>query len=133
MKNILTYGTFDLFHNGHVQLLKRAKSLGGKLFVGVSSDLFNYAKGKESYFNEIERIEILKSCKYVDYVFLEKSWDQKVQDISKYDIDHFVMGDDWIGEFDHLKNFCKVSYFKRTPGISTSKIKNELHTLEIVA
>lgn len=125
-KRILTYGTYDFLHIGHINILKRAKSLGDYLLVGLSTDEFNMAKKKSSHSSFSERKEILESIKYVDEVFAEKSWDQKIRDVQKYNIDIFIMGDDWSGEFDFLMEFCQVLYLPRTKGVSTSIIKNNL-------
>jgi glycerol-3-phosphate cytidylyltransferase len=127
---VITYGTFDLFHIGHVRLLKRLSSLGDKLVVGVSTDEFNYEKGKKSFFSYEERREILLSCKYVSDVFPENCWDQKPIDIKRYDAKIFAMGDDWSGKFDELMNFCEVVYLPRTEDISTTDIKKSLSTLK---
>lgn len=129
MIRVITYGTFDLFHVGHVRLLKRLKELGTELYVGLSSDEFNLIKGKKSFFSFDERYEILSSCKYVDYVFKEDDWGQKDNDIIKYEIDIFAIGDDWKGEFDFLKNKCEVIYLSRTEDISTTKIKETLSAI----
>ena len=129
MKVVLTYGTFDLFHVGHVRLLKRLSELGTKLIVGVSSDEFNQSKGKESFFSYEQRAEILKSCKYVDEVFPENNWGQKESDILKYGAGVFAMGDDWAGKFDELKEFCEVVYLPRTKEISTTEIKEALSNI----
>lgn len=126
MKVILTYGTFDLFHVGHVRLLERVKSFGDILIVGVSTDEFNKEKGKQSFFSFEERVEILESCQYVDKVIPENGWEQKYYDINQFDVDVFVMGDDWAGEFDYLKEICEVRYIPRTVEISTTKIKKKL-------
>ena len=127
MKKIITYGTFDLLHYGHVRLLKRARELGDYLIVGLSTDEFNqFQKHKESYNTYSERKYILEAIRYVDQVIPEKDWEQKISDIQKYDIDTFVMGNDWKGKFDFLKPYCKVVYLPRTPGISTTKIKDDL-------
>lgn len=126
MKRVITYGTFDLLHWGHINLLKRAKELGDYLIVCVSTDEFNLLKHKESYHSYEERKLILEAIKYVDEVIPEQNWEQKISDIKKYNIDIFVMGNDWEGKFDFLKNECEVIYLERTPGISTTKIKNEL-------
>ena len=126
MIKVITYGTFDLFHVGHLNILKRAKELGDYLIVGVSSDEFNSKKGKKAYNNETDRVEIVKSLKYVDEVILENSWDQKIKDIIDNNVDVFVMGHDWEGKFDYLKEYCKVVYLPRTEGISTTKIKTDL-------
>ncbi|MGL5123782.1 MAG: glycerol-3-phosphate cytidylyltransferase [Fusobacteriaceae bacterium] len=126
MKKIITYGTFDLLHWGHINLLKRAKELGDYLIVGLSTDEFNEVKHKESYHSYEERKLILESIKYVNEVIPEETWEQKKEDIKKYDVNIFVMGDDWRGEFDFLKKNCEVIYLTRTKGISTSKIKIDL-------
>lgn len=127
MKKIITYGTFDLLHYGHVRLLKRARELGDYLIVGLSTDEFNQLqKHKESYNTYEERKYILEAIRYVDEVIPEKDWQQKTNDVKKYGIDTFVMGNDWQGKFDFLKPYCKVVYLPRTPGISTTKIKNDL-------
>lgn len=127
MENIvITYGTFDLFHQGHVRLLRRLRALGDKLIVGLSSDEFNTIKGKKSFFSYEERKEILLSCRYVDDVFPEYNWEQKVDDIKKYNATTFGMGNDWEGKFDHLNQYCKVIYLERTEDISTTEIKNNL-------
>ncbi|HIF9252187.1 TPA: glycerol-3-phosphate cytidylyltransferase [Photobacterium damselae] len=129
MKVVITYGTFDLFHVGHVRLLKRLSSLGDKLFVGLSSDEFNRNKGKKSFFSYSEREEILNSCRYVDFVFPEDNWQQKKDDILKYEADIFAMGDDWKGKFDDLKDYCDVIYLSRTEDISTTEIKKTLSSV----
>ncbi len=126
MKKVLTYGTFDLLHSGHIRLLRRAKELGDYLVVAVSSDEFNAIKHKKAYFPFETRKEVLESIRYVDEVIREDDWDQKIEDIKNYDIDVFVMGDDWQGKFDNLKEYCNVIYLPRTKKISTTKIKNDL-------
>ncbi|APT18844.1 glycerol-3-phosphate cytidylyltransferase [Amylolactobacillus amylotrophicus DSM 20534] len=127
MKKVITYGTFDLLHWGHVRLLKRAKEMGDYLIVGLSTDEFNeFKKHKEAYNSYEHRKYILEAIKYVDEVIPENDWDQKVKDVQKYDIDTFVMGDDWQGQFDFLKDYCEVVYLPRTSGISTTKIKEDL-------
>lgn len=126
MKKVITYGTFDLFHIGHLNILKRAKAQGDYLVVAVSSDSFNAIKGKKAYYSDQDRCAILEAISYVDEVILEESWDQKIQDVQKHGIDVFVMGDDWTGQFDFLKEYCEVVYLSRTDGISTSKIKDDL-------
>jgi len=126
MKRILTYGTYDLLHFGHINLLKRAKDLGDYLVVGLSTDEFNGLKGKESYFSYEKREYMLESVRYVDEVIKENNWEQKIEDIKKYNIDIFVMGDDWEGKFDYLKEYCEVIYLPRTEGISTTEIKANL-------
>ena len=127
MKKIITYGTFDLLHVGHVNILRRAKELGDYLVVAVSSDEFNRLKHKEAYHSYEDRKLILEAIKYVDEVIPEENWEQKRDDIKKYDIDIFVMGHDWEGEFDFLKDLCEVVYLPRTEGISTTKIKEDLN------
>ncbi|UTB72793.1 glycerol-3-phosphate cytidylyltransferase [Latilactobacillus curvatus] len=126
MTRILTYGTFDLLHWGHIRLLERAKSLGDELIVGLSTDEFNAIKHKEAYHSYEHRKYILEAIRYVDQVIPENDWDQKIKDVQKYDIDIFVMGDDWAGKFDFLKDYCEVIYLPRTSGISTTQIKTDL-------
>ena len=126
MKRILTYGTFDLLHYGHINLLKRAKDLGDYLIVGLSTEEFNIIKHKSSHFPYEERKLILEAIRYVDEVIPEENWSQKINDIKKYKVDTFVMGNDWKGEFDFLKEFCEVVYLPRTEGISSTKIKKDL-------
>ncbi|WP_338470685.1 glycerol-3-phosphate cytidylyltransferase [Niallia sp. XMNu-256] len=127
MKKVLTYGTFDLLHVGHINLIKRAKDLGDYLVVGLSTDEFNAGKNKEAYHSYENRKYILESIKYVDKVIPETNWEQKISDVIENDIDIFVMGDDWKGKFDFLKDYCEVVYLPRTIGISTTKIKSDLH------
>lgn len=126
MKRVITYGTFDLLHWGHIRLLERAKSLGDYLIVATSTDEFNALKHKEAYHSFEHRKYILEAIRYVDKVIPKSSWDQKIKDVEKYNIDTFVMGDDWKGQFDFLKDYCEVVYLPRTAGISTSKIKHDL-------
>jgi glycerol-3-phosphate cytidylyltransferase len=126
MKRIITYGTFDLLHYGHIKLLQSAKRLGDFLVVGLSTDNFNKIKNKTCYFTYGQRIRLLEAIRYVDLVIPEQCWEQKIEDIKKYHIDLFVMGDDWVGKFDFLKEYCEVVYLPRTPGISTTQIKNEV-------
>ena len=126
MKTILTYGTFDLLHVGHVRLLKRARALGDYLVVGLSTDEFNEMKHKSSFLPYEQRKEILEAIKYVDLVIPETCWEQKVADVQEHAADVFVMGDDWEGEFDFLEDHCDVVYFARTHDISTSTLKNKL-------
>lgn len=126
MKKVITYGTFDLLHWGHINILKRAKDLGDYLVVAISSDEFNELKGKKAYHTYENRKMILESIRYVDEVIPEHNWEQKVQDVKDHDIDVFVMGDDWEGKFDFLKEHCEVVYLPRTVGISTTKIKKDL-------
>jgi glycerol-3-phosphate cytidylyltransferase len=124
LTTVITYGTFDLFHLGHVRLLERLKSLGTRLVVGCSSDEFNEIKGKKTIYPYEQRREILLSCKYVDKVFKEECWDQKVKDIKREGANIFAMGDDWLGKFDELNALCKVIYLPRTPNISTTDLKD---------
>lgn len=130
MKKVLTYGTFDLLHFGHINLLKRAKALGDYLIVGLSTDEFNEGKNKQAYHNFVNRKMILESIRFVDEAIPENHWDQKIEDVLTHDVDIFVMGDDWEGHFDFLKKYCEVIYLPRTIGISTSKIKNDLMAIE---
>lgn len=125
-KTIITYGTFDLLHIGHVRLFKRIKELGDYLIVGLSTDTFNALKGKKSVYSYEHRKEILESLEYVDEVIPEESWRQKIEDIKKYKIDIFVMGDDWAGKFDFLNEYTQVFYIPRTQGISTTDTKSLL-------
>lgn len=127
MKRVITYGTFDLLHYGHINLLRRAKALGDYLIVALSTDEFNALKGKKSYFSYEKRKALLEAIRYVDLVIPEENWEQKKTDMKEYHIDVFVIGDDWKGKFDFLKDQVEVVYLKRTPEISTSKIKNELN------
>lgn len=127
MKRVITYGTFDLLHYGHINLLKRAKSLGDYLIVALSTDDFNLIeKNKKCYFNYEIRKQLLEAIRYVDLVIPEISWEQKKTDIIDYKVNTFVIGDDWKGKFDYLKNVCDVVYLERTPEISTTQIKKEL-------
>lgn len=128
MKTVITYGTFDLLHIGHIELLKRARCLGDRLIVALSTDDFNKQKGKESYYSYEIRKQMLEAIKYVDVVIPETCWEQKVQDVKNWDVDIFVIGDDWQGKFDFLKEYCGVLYLPRTEGISTTKIKEDLNT-----
>ena len=128
MKKVITYGTFDLFHIGHLNILKRAKELGDYLIVAVSTDRFNLVeKGKVCQIKDTDRMAIVEAIKYVDEVIPEDSWEQKKSDCKKYDIDVFVMGDDWKGHFDYLEEEgVEVVYLPRTEGISSTQIKQEL-------
>ena len=127
MKRVITYGTFDLLHYGHINLLKRAKELGDYLIVALSTNAFNQEKGKTCYFSYEKRKLLVESIRYVDLVIPENSWEQKRDDIKMYHADIFVMGDDWQGKFDFLNTCCEVVYLSRTPEISTTQIKNNLH------
>ncbi|CDQ38356.1 MULTISPECIES: glycerol-3-phosphate cytidylyltransferase [Virgibacillus] len=126
MKKVITYGTFDILHTGHINLLRRAKKYGDYLIVAISTDTFNAKKGKQAYYTFEQRKLILEAIQYVDEVIPEQTWDQKRKDIEKYHIDVFVMGDDWKGKFDDLQELCEVIYLPRTIGISTTKIKKDL-------
>lgn len=128
MKRILTYGTFDLLHYGHIRLLKRAKELGDYLIVAVSTDEFNDIKGKKAYHDYETRKKMLEAIRYVDLVIPEATWEQKENDVKEYKVDVVVMGSDWAGsdKFDYLKEYCEVVYLDRTEGISTTKIKGDL-------
>ena len=126
MKRVITYGTFDMLHYGHINLLKRAKEKGDYLIVALSTDEFNLMKGKKSFFKFEERKKLLESIRYVDLVIPETDWDQKIEDVKKYHADIFVIGDDWKGTFDFLTEYCEVIYVPRTPEISTTHIKKTL-------
>jgi glycerol-3-phosphate cytidylyltransferase len=127
VKKVITYGTYDLLHYGHVNLLQRAKSLGDYLIVALSTDEFNHVKGKPApYFSYERRKQLLLSIRYVDLVIPERSWEQKLDDIARHDVATFVIGDDWRGKFDFLMDVCEVVYLERTPEISTTRIKTEL-------
>lgn len=130
MKTIITYGTFDLFHIGHVNLLKRARALGDKLIVAVSTDEFNALKGKVTLIPFAQRAAILEACRYVDLVIAEESWEQKLHDIKAHGVSALVMGDDWRGKFDQLKEACEVVYLERTKDISSSAIKQAVSVLK---
>jgi glycerol-3-phosphate cytidylyltransferase len=123
MKRVLTYGTFDLFHIGHIRLLERARALGDSLVVGLSTDEFNLSKGKKSVFGYAERSAILSAVRHVDKIIPENNWEQKLDDVIANEISVFVIGDDWEGKFDFLKSHCEVVYLPRTSGISTTYIK----------
>ena len=126
LRRVITYGTFDLLHYGHINLLRRAKGCGDYLVVALSTDEFNHMeKSKKCYFPYEQRKLLLESMRYVDLVIPEESWDQKTEDVRKYEIHTFVMGDDWTGKFDFLKvHGCEVVYLPRTPEISTTQIKH---------
>lgn len=132
MKRILTYGTFDLLHFGHIEILRRAKALGDYLVVAVSTDEFNAIKNKKAYHDYATRKKMLEAVRYVDLVIPEKNWGQKRDDVKKYEIDTVVMGSDWEGNenFEKLKDLCEVIYLPRTDNISTTKIKNDLSIRE---
>lgn len=127
MKRVITYGTFDLLHYGHINLLRRAKEQGDYLIVALSTDEFNWEqKRKKSFFSYEQRKKLLEAIRYVDLVIPEESWEQKRQDVKEYHIDTFVIGDDWEGKFDFLSDLCEVVYLPRTPEISTTQIKDAL-------
>lgn len=126
MRRVITYGTFDLLHYGHIRLLQRCKDHGDYLVVALSTDEFNDAKGKKSYFSYEDRKRMLEAIRYVDLVIPEENWEQKTADVQEYHIDVFVMGDDWRGKFDDLEEHCEVVYLERTPEISTTQIKTDL-------
>ncbi|WP_269520982.1 glycerol-3-phosphate cytidylyltransferase [Alteromonas sp. BMJM2] len=130
-KTVLTYGTFDLFHVGHVNLLRRLRELGDRLVVGLSTDEFNALKGKKSFYSYEERKNILLASQYVDEVIPENNWEQKTTDVKKYNIDIFGMGNDWEGKFDELKEQCEVVYLDRTKDISTTEVKQSLSGLSV--
>ena len=125
-KKLITYGTFDLFHIGHLNLLKRLKAMTEELIVAVSTDEFNSLKKKKSLIPFEHRAKIVESIKYVDQVIPEKDWEQKILDIKSYGIDAFAIGDDWKGEFDYLKEFCDVIYLDRTKNVSSTQLKKSL-------
>lgn len=126
MKTVITYGTFDILHVGHINLLRRARELGDRLVVGLSSDEFNRGKHKSSLLSYANRKAVLESIRYVDEVFPERTWEQKIDDIRRYAADIFVMGDDWAGKFDFLLEYCDVKYLPRTVEISTTAIKRDV-------
>ena len=128
MKRVITYGTFDVLHYGHIRLLKRAKELGDYLIVALSSDEFNKIKNKQSFYTYEQRKMILEAVRYVDLVIPENNWEQKRDDVIKYQADVFVMGDDWKGKFDFLKDLCEVVYLERTPDVSSTNTKEYLAT-----
>lgn len=131
MKKVITYGTFDLLHYGHINLLKRAKEQGDYLIVALSTNEFNEIKGKKCYFSYEERKKLVESIRYVDLVIPENSWEQKASDIQEFKVDIFVMGNDWEGKFDFLREYCEVVYLNRTPEISTTKIKHDLGLTDV--
>jgi glycerol-3-phosphate cytidylyltransferase len=127
---VLTYGTFDLFHVGHLNLLTRLRALGDRLVVGVSTDEFNRGKGKQTIIAYEDRAAIVSGLKVVDEVIPEEAWDQKVRDIETHNVDVFGMGHDWKGKFDDLQEHCEVVYLPRTEGISSTEIKQLLSVLD---
>jgi len=126
LKTVITYGTFDMFHIGHLRLIERLREMGDRLIIAVSTDEFNELKGKKTLIPYEQRAEIVSNIKGVDLVIPEKSWDQKIEDVKKYNVDIFAIGDDWKGKFDFLKEYCEVVYLPRTEGISTTQIKEKL-------
>jgi glycerol-3-phosphate cytidylyltransferase len=130
MKTILTYGTFDLFHVGHLNILERLSAMGDRLIVGVSTDEFNELKGKESIFSYSERVRIVGALSCVDGVIPEESWDQKESDIKNYNVTMLGMGDDWHGKFDYLLTLCEVFYLPRTVSVSTTKLRSEISKID---
>lgn len=128
-KTTITYGTFDLFHIGHLNLLKRISKLGTRSIVAVSTDDFNMTKGKKTIIPYEQRSEIVASLKFVDLVIPENNWEQKIADIKKYNVDTFVIGMDWKGKFDNLSDYCEVVYLERTKEVSTTQLKNTLKNL----
>lgn len=126
MKTVLTYGTFDLFHIGHLNLLKRARELGDKLIVAVSTDEFNATKGKTTLMPFEHRVELVRSVRFVDEVIAESNWDQKISDVEQHKVDLFVMGSDWQGKFDFLKPHCEVVYLPRTDNVSSTELKKAI-------
>ena len=132
MTTVITYGTFDILHAGHIHLLRRARALGDRLIVGLSTDAFNHGKHKSSLLNYENRKLVLEAIRYVDEVFPEEAWEQKVDDIRRFAVDVFVMGDDWQGKFDFLGEYCEVTYLSRTSSISTTDIKRSLDIVEAV-
>jgi glycerol-3-phosphate cytidylyltransferase len=125
-KTIITYGTFDMFHIGHLKLLQRLSTMGNKLIVAVSTDEFNKEKGKKVMIPYEQRAEIVANIKCVDKVIPEHNWEQKIDDIKKYNVDIFAIGKDWEGKFDFLKEYCEVIYLERTKDISTTQLKKSL-------
>lgn len=130
-KTVITYGTFDLFHIGHLKLLQRLKSMGDRLIVAISTDEFNEGKGKKTMIPYEQRAEIVAHIKCVDMVIPETSWEQKITDVQKYNVDIFAIGNDWEGKFDFLKEYCDVVYLERTQGISSTQIKQTLKTFSV--
>lgn len=125
-KTVITYGTFDMFHIGHLKLLKRLKEMGDNVVVAVSTDEFNLGKGKKTLIPYEQRAQIVESIKYVDMVIPEENWEQKLSDVKKYNVDIFAIGEDWKGKFDFLEDLCEVVYLPRTQNISTTDLKKSL-------
>jgi glycerol-3-phosphate cytidylyltransferase len=132
-KIVITYGTFDMFHIGHLKLLKRLKSMGDELIVAVSTDEFNLVKGKKTLIPYDQRAEIVAAIEFVDNVIPEENWEQKISDIQSFDVDLFVMGDDWKEKFDFLKEYCDVVYLERTEGVSTTMLKDSLSAIKKIS
>ena len=131
MKRVITYGTFDLLHYGHINLLRRAKQYGDYLIVALSTDEINWnKKQKKCYFEYEKRKQLLEAVRYVDLVIPEENWDQKISDVQEYHVDTFVIGNDWEGKFDFLKPYCEVVYLERTPEISSTQIKSDLNKMK---
>ena len=133
MKKVITYGTFDTLHFGHLKLLERAKNLGDFLIVGLSTDEFNALKGKKSLLNYEDRKSYLQAIKYVDLIIPENNWEQKIEDVKKNHVDIFTMGDDWKGKFDFMSDVCQVHYLERTPSISSTMIRSKINEIQSVA
>lgn len=131
MTKVITYGTFDLLHHGHISLLRRARELGDHLTVALSTEEFNAGKGKKCFHPYEDRAAVLQAIRYVDHVIPETHWEQKIPDVKEHSIDIFVMGDDWTGKFDFLEEHCRVVYLPRTPGISTTSIKDALRVARL--
>lgn len=131
MKTVITYGTFDLFHIGHLRLLQRLQMLGDRLIVAVSTDEFNEVKGKKTIIPYENRAEIVANIKGVDLVIPENSWGQKIEDVKKYNVDIFAIGNDWQGRFDELNEYCEVIYLERTDGISSTHLKQTLKSFSV--
>jgi glycerol-3-phosphate cytidylyltransferase len=123
MRTVITYGTFDLFHYGHLRLLERLRALGDHLIVAVSTDEFNAQKGKRSFMPYEQRAQIVAALRMVDRVIPESSWEQKLADVEKYSVDVFGIGDDWKGKFDFLEPYCEVVYLPRTEGVSSTSLR----------
>jgi glycerol-3-phosphate cytidylyltransferase len=126
MRTVITYGTFDVLHLGHINLLRRARALGDCLIVGLSTDEFNHGKHKSSLLTYANRKAVLEAIRYVDLVIPEKTWEQKIEDIRSHEVAVFVMGHDWEGKFDFLAEYCEVTYLTRTEGISSTMIRGSL-------
>ena len=133
MRTVLTYGTYDLFHVGHLNLLERARAMGDRLLVGVSTDEFNSLKGKRSFFSYEDRSRIVAGLRCVDGVIPERGWEQKREDIRAHGVSLFVMGDDWAGKFDDLRSECEVAYLARTDGVSSTGIRQSLARIDPAA